>query len=849
MPGETSPILAAEGISKSFGGVHALRSVDFDLAPGEIHGLVGENGAGKSTLIKVFSGIHLPDSGRVLLDGHPVRLASPADAIRHRIGTVFQELSLLPDFTVAENIFAGRELRGRWRLLSARRMQAAARAEMKAYGIVGIDPDALVKDLSLSQRQLVEIIKVVARSPQVLILDEATSALPNEEAVQLFGIVRRLRDAGTSIIYISHRLEEIFALADRITVFRDGRHVATSRPDATTVDETINLMIGHPLTQLFPPRRATPSDDEVLSVTGLGRGTVLHDVALHVTRGEVLGVGGLAGQGQTDLLLALCGARPATTGEIRLEGRRVQLHTPRDGPNHGIAYVPEDRKTLGVALPLSVRENIALPTLWDREHRGFVDSRAELAAVRRMVDSLQVRTAGVEQPVGSLSGGNQQKVVLAKWLLAHPRILLMNDPTRGVDVGAKREIFDLMRTLTAAGAGIVFVSSDLTELVGMSDRVAVMYEGTIVRTLDREEISPDRIVAAAMGVTTAADRTGTAAAREAEPSTGPRAALPGSKTPARRLLRGAAGGSVPTYVMLALLLAYYLVIDPTLLSTFQLASLLNLATPLIIATFAQTMAILTGGIDLSVGSVIGLSNVIAATTFSSHATAGNTALAIGLPLLAGLGAGALNGAAAAWGRLPAIIVTLATLSIWLGVGLRILPAPGGTVPSELTAALTGTSGPIPNALFLLVPLVLAMWLFTTRTSVGRAVFAVGDDEGAAYANGLAVGRAKFIAYATAGFLAAIAGLFITALTSTGDPLVNQSYTLNSVAGVVIGGTSLMGGVGSIWGSMAGAGILAVVVALLPFANISSFWQTIFSGVILIAALGVRSALSLFAEAR
>lgn len=315
------------------------------------------------------------------------------------------------------------------------------------------------------------------------------------------------------------------------------------------------------------------------------------------------------------------------------------------------------------------------------------------------------------------------------------------------------------------------------------------------------------------------------------------------------MLRHFSTGSLPALAVLILLLVYYVIIDPNLLSTYQITSLLNLAAPYIIVAFAQMLVVLTGGVDLSVGSVVGLASAISATTFATNAGAGNYIHALGLALLAGVVAGLINGALVAWGRLPAIIVTLATLSLWQGVTLYILPAPAGTAPAGLTNILTGNTGPISNVLYLLVPLIILMWIFTQRSRSGRSIYQVGDDEGAAYTSGVPVIRAKFLAYALAGLLSAIAGIFITAQTSSADPLVNQVYTLNSVTAIVIGGTSLLGGIGSVWGSIYGASILAVIVALLPFANIQSFWQEIFSGVILIAALGLRSGVAIIARRR
>ncbi len=490
------PSIEGNDISKSFGGVQALRAASFAADEGEVHALVGENGAGKSTMIKILSGLFRPDKGQVRMQGREITLDSPQAALRVGIGTVFQELTLLPYMTVAENLLLGREPRSGG-LIRRAAMPAAARALLDDAGVAGIEPLELIVNLSLGQRQIVEIIKTVSRRPRILCMDEPTSALAAREVAWLFGVIKALRDRGTCVVFTSHRWNEITSIADRITVFRNGENVGTYAARELSEGQAVEHMTGRQLDMLYPDPTPLADAAPVLSVHNLA-GVGLHEVSLTARPGEVLGIGGLAGQGQRELLLTLFGVNRATAGTIAIEGEAVRLGNPREAIRRGIALIPEDRKTEGLLLPLSIRQNLTLPILGRLARGGFVRRRREADLVRGMVSELAVRTPSASQPVGALSGGNQQKVLIGRWLLTEARILLLYDITRGVDVATKHDIYELMRHLSARGHTILFYSTDTEEMAHVCHRVLVMREGRIVDELAGPHIAPEAIVAAAI---------------------------------------------------------------------------------------------------------------------------------------------------------------------------------------------------------------------------------------------------------------------------------------------------------------------------------------------------------------
>ncbi|MCS7087108.1 MAG: sugar ABC transporter ATP-binding protein [Thermoflexales bacterium] len=493
------PIIELREISKSFPGVQALDRVSFEVREGEVHALLGENGAGKSTLIKILTGAHQPDSGTILLRGQPITIPDTRHGLKLGIAAIYQELSLYPDLSVAENIFMGHQPSNRFGVVSWRQMQQRARAILHELDADDLDVSRPVRGLSVGNQQRVEIAKALSHDARILIMDEPTAALTQHDVDRLFEIVRRLRARGVAIIYITHRLEEVFLLADRVTVLRDGRVVGeTMHVSQTNQAELVRMMVGRTLDTFFPKDAAEPGE-VVLEARNLSYGRTTRNVSFVLRRGEIVGLAGLVGAGRSELAQVLFGITPAESGEIRVEGKPVRIRNPREAMALGIAYVPEDRKLQGLLLRMNVRENTTLAVLRQLLRYGFVDDAAEMRLTQEYVDRLQIRTPSQMQQVANLSGGNQQKVVLAKWLAAKPKVLILDEPTRGIDVGAKAEIHRLMNTLAQQGMAILMISSELPEVLGMSDRVLVMRQGTIVAEFDRAHATQEAVIAAAMG--------------------------------------------------------------------------------------------------------------------------------------------------------------------------------------------------------------------------------------------------------------------------------------------------------------------------------------------------------------
>jgi ribose transport system ATP-binding protein len=498
----TAPFVALKSVSKAYGGVPALAEVDFHCEAGLVHAVLGENGAGKSTLMKLLAGVIAPDAGAILVDGASVRFASPREAARRGIVCMFQELSLLPHLSVGDNIVLSAPS-GRFGLIAPAAYREA-RAKLDLVGASAIALSARVADLSLAERQLVEIAKALYRQPKLLILDEATSALTSELVETVFGVLRDLKKQGVAILFISHRMHEVDAIADRISVFRNGRHIETFDVGARTPDEVIGLMIGRSLEELFPPRDTPVAANApvMLDVEGLSWNGQLDDARIHVRKGEIVGLGGLDAQGQQQLMQAVFGVLRKVEGRVTLDGKSISGISPARAkrPDVGLAFVPEDRKTEGLVLALSVADNLRLAAL-SRAPFGVLAFDGEREArIRALIDRLALVCASLDDPVATLSGGNQQKVVLAKWLALSPKCLLLMDPTRGIDLPTKAQIYRLLRDLAREGLAVVLQSTDYEELIHLCDRVYVFYRGRVARELTGADLTADALIAASMNV-------------------------------------------------------------------------------------------------------------------------------------------------------------------------------------------------------------------------------------------------------------------------------------------------------------------------------------------------------------
>jgi ribose transport system ATP-binding protein len=482
------------GISKRFPGVNALDNVDFDLRPGEVHALIGENGAGKSTLIKILTGVYQKDSGTITVDGVDTEISSVQDSRRLGIAAIYQEIDFIPIFTVAENIFLGKEPTGVAGKISYAEMRKQAQEVLDSLE-AEISAGQVMRELSVGQRQMVMIARALMERSNIIVMDEVTAPLSMSETEKLFAIIEDLRKRGLSIIYISHRMEEIFKVADRVTVLRDGCMVGSRNIEETDVDELIRLMVGREMRDMYPKEEVPISDEEVLRVEGLSRGNAVRNVSFSVRKGEILGLGGLVGAGRSEVARLLCGIDQKDAGEIYLEGKRVDIRSSGDAVKAGIALIPEDRRVEGLVLDMDVTENVTLARLKSFCLGGIIPKVSEEKRhASDLVDTLSIRTPSLSQRVKYLSGGNQQKVVLGKWLSKEAKVFIFDEPTKGVDVGAKREIYSLMGDLVREGAAIILISSDLPELLALSDRILVMHRGETTGELSRDEATGEKVL-------------------------------------------------------------------------------------------------------------------------------------------------------------------------------------------------------------------------------------------------------------------------------------------------------------------------------------------------------------------
>ena len=820
------PRLELFEIWKRYPGVVALKGVSFAVRPGEIHALLGENGAGKSTLVGIASGSITQDEGQVTIGGEVVAHLTPIVALRKGLAIVHQEPALLPDLTVLENMILAvpRALRAN----QAATDEAWARDELGRVGCA-TDLRFRVDEVGVANRQLIELAKAFSIAPSTLILDEPTAPLGAERVDRLFALIRDAAARGTAVVYISHRLPEVRAIADRVTVLRDGAVRGTFDVGAVTDHELIELIVGRALEAAFPPKSQ--------ATTGAGPGLVVEevsgdgfaDVSLTVRPGEIVGLAGIAGNGQTEFVRALAGL-VRSTGSVALGGRPIDIGGPASARAAGISYVSANRHHEGLFATLSVRENVAVSALQRFATGAIVRRQAESSAVERLREQLSIRTPSVETTVASLSGGNQQKVVIGRSILAEPSLLLVDEPTQGVDAGARVEIYGILRQIARTGVPVLAISSDTLELQGLCDRVYVFSRGHVVSELGGEAVTERQIAQQIVMATTHRrdDRRDVA-----EPADGQGA----------RLRRFSRDDAFPSLILLGIILAlgaYTFSVSDRVLSAFNIGSALTLLAALGLISLGQATVILTGGIDISVGPLAGLIVVVA--SFFIVAGASPAAIAAGLAAMVAVAliTGAINGGLVRFGRFTPVAATLTTFIAIQGVSLILRPTPGGTILPGVTDAIETRLGPIPVSFLLTVLIALVMEYGLRRSRAGLALRAVGSSAPAAHRIGVPVSRTVVLAYVVSAFLVFLGGVMVMAQIAIGDASQGIDYTLWSVTAVVLGGTSLFGGRGSYVGTLLGAALIQQILNATVFLNLSQVWQFWLLGLLTLGAAGIYS---------
>jgi ribose transport system ATP-binding protein len=813
------PTITLSGISKNYGAVAALTDVSIEVLPGEVHALLGENGAGKSTLMGVASGTTKPDTGTIEVLGEVVDELTPALASSLGIAIVHQHPAVLPDMTVAENILVA--VPGE-HLQFAGGASASMRRLLDDVGLT-VHLEDRVDGLSLAQKHLLELAKALALRPKLLILDEPTAPLGQDSVDLLFDRVRSAAREGTAIVYITHRMAEVRELADRVTVLRDGRNRGTVVVDDVTDDELLAMIVGRQLEYTFPPKHPIEADGPpALVVEGLS-GDGFSDVSFTGHRGEIIGVAGVVGNGQTELLRALAGLT-RSTGTVRIGDRDF---SPRQLHNTS-AYMPADRHHEGLMMTMSVRENAAVAAL-DRLRTGrLVSRRREVELVGAELGALNVKARSMESPVTALSGGNQQKVVMARALLSQPTILLADEPTQGVDVGARAEIYRILREVSAGGVPVIVASSDAKELEGLCDRVIVMSRGHVVATLSGDEVTEERMVHAAVSSTTLKKEEAERRARTAQ-SSGLRRRLEGDYAPV-----------VILAAVMVSLAAYIYTQNDRYFFPFNVTSVMLLCTALGFIAMGQTIALMTGGIDLSVGPLAGFLVVVGSFFLVDESSGGTIALGLVLMLVLAAATGLVNGSLIRFGKFTAVAATLATYIALQGFSFLLRGEPGGLISRSVTDAITWTVGPIPVAFVLFVVATLVMEFLLRRSGWGLRLRAVGSDEEAARRLGVRTTRTVVLAYVAVSVFTFLGALILLAQLGIGDPAQGVGYTLSSITAVVIGGTSLLGGRGSFVGTLLGAGLIVQLLNATTFLDLTQTWQYIFQGGLIVIAAVVYS---------
>ena len=813
---EAAPLMELRGIRKAFGAVQALRGIDLDIRTGEVRAVVGENGAGKSTLIAIATGVLRADAGTIRYDGREIKTPHAQALRKSGISVAFQHPALAPDLTVLENL----QLASTALAASDGRAKAERLLREVATDEVLMQLDRRVSELSLAQRHIVELARAIATSPRILFLDEPTEPFQQAEIRRLFELIGTLKARGVAIVYVSHRLHEVMELADRIAVMRDGEIIDTRLAKSITEAEIVTLIAGRPLGQVFPDKAAIAGAPllETRSLSGPG----FSNVDFTARAGEIVGLTGVEGEGQREFLRALAGLTGQTDGALTVNGRAQRIRTPSGIRGAGVGFIPDDRHAEGLFLTLSVRENVGIGALDRISRNGVIDRRAERSVAAGIVETLRVKTPSLEASVADLSGGNQQKVLIGREMAAEPAIFLVDEPTKGVDVGARAELYQRLRALADEGKAVVVCSSDGIELEGLCDRVLIFARGQIVRELTGTEVTDTSITEA--NLTATVSRSAGTARTD-------------SHTRWRRMLASDHFPAAVLGVLTAIVLVGTTALNPFFLSPFNISTMLAFLAILTFVSLAQLVTVLVGAIDLSVGALAGLTVVLASFLTPDGAP---VAVILGgaiLILVCTTAFGLLQGWLATKVHIPAIVVTLASFVGLQGVSLALRPKAEGVITDALSDVFQFSLFAVPLAMILALAVVAALEWALFRQQIGRTMRAVGSSPIAAERLGIDRNRHIMLAFGLAGLLTGIAGLMLAGQVGIGSPATGIDYTLMSITAVVLGGTSVAGGRGSFVCTLMAASLVQAISSASSFINSdSSVHYAVLGLVTLVAAI-------------
>jgi rhamnose transport system ATP-binding protein len=836
-PGQSSvvPVIELRGITKRFGPVEVLSDIDLSLQAGRVHSLAGENGAGKSTLVKILGGIYPADSGRILRDGVDTTVLGAADARRQGIAVIHQHPAIFPDLSVAENVFVGRQPRRLGGIDWAAMTEEAQ--ELLSSLQIDIDVRAPVKMLSIAERQAIEVAKALSIDARVLVMDEPTSTISSREVQRLFEIVGRLKKQGVAILFISHFIDEILGLGDEVTILRSGKRIITSHTAELTPEKIVRHMIGTEPGTFFP-KENTQIGRPVVSVRGLSGAGFVEDVSFDVRSGEILGFFGLVGAGRSEVAQMIFGIRRLDRGEIRVDGRFFRPTSPRHAMRLGISFLPEDRHQEGLILQFPIRANETLPILRQLSNRlGIVDRPRETRIARDFAGRMRVVASGVEQLTSTLSGGNQQKVLLAKWLIPSPKVLILDEPTRGIDVGAKAEIHRIISHLAVQGIAVILISDDAPEVLGMADRIIVFRGGRIAAEADRASFDREAmLLAAAHGARNdnAPDlpRTGWA------PSVGTATTL---RTGRSRGLLGQLMRVRELGLVLALLIICAAVAtrEPRFLQGSNIEQVALSATLVCIVALGEALVIIARQIDLSVGAIVATSAFISAEWLEHHPD-GWMVFVLLIGCAVGGALGVINALLVAVFRIPAIVATLGTLAIYRGgvivlaggrqISATVLPDSYGDIARLHVAGF-------PLLVFVAGLLTVAFGFAARFTRTGRNLYALGSNQESARFAGIGERRHIALVFILSGLLCGLVGVLWGARFGTVDAVIAPDLHLQAISAVVVGGVSIFGGSGSVYGAALGAVIFAVLQNGVQLLGINRFWlQAVVGAAILVTVV-------------